>query len=491
MYLIATVPPMEDLAPCFGTLMWLTWRWTTKNLWSSQESFRTHHRRNFPLVVLERLVASGELEAYEKWSAVRFRKEDAVQENQRKMDAEWNWQKSPATPKAKAATTASVRGVPARVLKPHDRVAAAASSRPELQPPGTYAWTPTPETVGPQLASLFEEPTAADEQMREGLELAAVEERRSKAPKQPPPARPSDEHFSRVPLAGPCELTAAEYDMAMTLHTWGGTAGKVATFYPQARQLNSAAPVVAPMRSRTDHAQPVTQGWKAQIPPEVYNLKPSSPRVARRWSAEKSSASQSSTTVISGNAPKEQIHEVISPTEEFDPSTLPTTIPESDLPLDASAPLSIHTSSKMLARAAKLVCDEEQMAGRMQVLSSMLERDGDNMQGETLVLFEKLYREMKEEFFELDSQTQTVKQFLGKCDKQDSETIELVGKHKVPQNVYLFLRFLAAKGDSAQASPYLPDRRGKSLHETVETEVARRNQTSHQALSFWRKDSVG
>ena len=29
--------------------------------------------------------------------------------------------------------------------------------------------------------------------------------------------------------------------------------------------------------------------------------------------------------------------------------------------------------------------------------------------------------------------------------KQDSETIELVGKHKVPQNVYLFLRFLAAK----------------------------------------------
>ena len=136
---------------------------------------------------------------------------------------------------------------------------------------------------------------------------------------------------------------------------------------------------------------------------------------------------------------------MISPTEEFDPSTLPTTIPESDLPLDANAPLPIHTSSKMLARAAKLVCDEKQMAGRMQVLSSMLERDGDNMQGETLVLFEKLYREMKEEFFELDSQTQTVKQFLGKCDKQDSETMELVGKHKVPQSVYVFLRFLAAR----------------------------------------------
>ena len=63
------------------------------------------------------------------------------------------------------------------MLKP----AAAASSRQDLQPPGTYAWTPTPETVGPQLASLFEEPTAADELMREGMELAAEEEKRSKA----------------------------------------------------------------------------------------------------------------------------------------------------------------------------------------------------------------------------------------------------------------------------------------------------------------------
>ena len=35
------------------------------------------------------------------------------------------------------------------------------------------------------------------------------------APKQPPPVRPPDEHFSRVPLAGPCELTSAEYATAM------------------------------------------------------------------------------------------------------------------------------------------------------------------------------------------------------------------------------------------------------------------------------------
>ena len=58
-----------------------------------------------------------------------------------------------------------------------------------------------------------------------------------------------------------------------------------------------------------------------------------------------------------------------------------------------------------------------QIASRMRVLSSMLESNGDNMQGETLDFFEKLFREMKEEFFELDSQTQTVKQFLGECEQ--------------------------------------------------------------------------
>ena len=40
------------------------------------------------------------------------------------------------------------------------------------------------------------------------------------APKRPPPERPQDlkdldEHFSRVPLAGPCELTSAEYAEAI------------------------------------------------------------------------------------------------------------------------------------------------------------------------------------------------------------------------------------------------------------------------------------
>ena len=35
------------------------------------------------------------------------------------------------------------------------------------------------------------------------------------APKRPPPERPPDEHFSRVPLAEPCELTSAEYAEAM------------------------------------------------------------------------------------------------------------------------------------------------------------------------------------------------------------------------------------------------------------------------------------
>ena len=203
---------------------------------------------------------------------------------------------------------------------------------------------------------------------------------------------------------------------------------------------------MTPRRSRTDYAQPVTKGWKAEIPPEVYHQRPLSP--VRRWSAEKSSASQSSTTVIIGDAPKEQTHEVISPTEEFNAdlaSALPMTTPESDLPLDASAQLFINSSRDMLARAAKMVFDEGQIANRMRVLSSMLESNGNNMQGETLDFFEKLFREMKEEFFELDSQTRTVKQFLGECEKQDSETIELVGKHKVPQSVYLFLRFLAAK----------------------------------------------
>ena len=71
---------------------------------------------------------------------------------------------------------ASVRDLPARVLRP----AAAASSRQDFQPPGTYAWTPTPETLGPQLAHLLEEPTAADELMREGMELAAEEAKLSK-----------------------------------------------------------------------------------------------------------------------------------------------------------------------------------------------------------------------------------------------------------------------------------------------------------------------
>ena len=65
----------------------------------------------------------------------------------------------------------------------------------------------------------------------------------------------------------------------------------------------------------------------------------------------------------------------------------------------------------MLARAAKLVYEEAQMTSRMQALSQMLASNGDNMQGETLDIFEKLFREMKEKVFRAgfpDSNCQTI-----------------------------------------------------------------------------------
>ena len=93
-----------------------------------------------------------------------------------KLAADTSEAKGTSGAKSESGDDGKCKGIPARVLKP----AAAASSRQDFQPPGTYAWTPTPEALGPQLAHLLEEPTAADELMREGMELAAEEEKLSK-----------------------------------------------------------------------------------------------------------------------------------------------------------------------------------------------------------------------------------------------------------------------------------------------------------------------
>ena len=104
----------------------------------------------------------------------------------------------------------------------------------------------------------------------------------------------------------------------------------------------------------------------------------------------------------------------------------------------------------MLARAANLVLEEAQTQRRMDALSHMLENHGDDdlqlhTEEDIATTFANLLRELQEKFFELDSKSQTVKQYLGESAKQDSETVDLVGKNKVPRGVYLYLRFLSAR----------------------------------------------
>ena len=59
--------------------------------------------------------------------------------------------------------------------------------------------------------------------------------------------------------------------------------------------------------------------------------------------------------------------------------------------------------------------------------------------------FANLFHELQATVFELDSLGQTIKQHLGEREAQDKETNELVKEGKVPRQVYLYLRFLAAR----------------------------------------------
>ena len=86
----------------------------------------------------------------------------------------------------------------------------------------------------------------------------------------------------------------------------------------------------------------------------------------------------------------------------------------------------------------------------MKMLKQMLDHyPADDLEFHTeedvSITFANLLRELQVTIFELDSNGQTIKQYLGEKEAQDKETTELVGNNRVPRGVYMYLRFLAAR----------------------------------------------
>ena len=137
----------------------------------------------------------------------------------------------------------------------------------------------------------------------------------------------------------------------------------------------------------------------------------------------------------------------ITPTEpcDVDPCVQPTMLPEG-----AAQPAILEDAASMQARAANVVLEQAQTQLRVDALRQMLEAHAkDDLELHTeediAIDFASLFRELQARIFELDSSSQTVKQYLGEKAKQDSETATLVGDNKVPREVYLYLRFISAR----------------------------------------------